>query len=126
MTHSFPKKYWDKWEGQIKRLLSLQLLSKLEQKDQYVNVESRGIDGKNGKSSYTFILFTTCFFPYFCLTGKPKHDSNYRNDVLDIGRPGGIMSNSDTHRLYFCASDASRMPFYELNSKPPAYRYSFQ
>ena len=44
MIHSFPEKYWNKLEGQIKELLSLQLLSKLEQRDQYVNVESRGID----------------------------------------------------------------------------------
>ena len=55
MTHSFPKKYWNKLEGQIQQSLSLQLLRKLEQRDQYVNVKSRGNDGKNGKSSYTFI-----------------------------------------------------------------------
>ena len=37
-------KNWNKLEGQIKQSLSLQLLRKLEQRDQYVNVESRGID----------------------------------------------------------------------------------
>ena len=63
MTHSFQGENWNKLEGQIKQFLSLQLLRKLEQRDQYVNVESRGNDGKNGKSSYTFILFTSCFFP---------------------------------------------------------------